>query len=437
MTKKHHKKKEKTEFVKTKFRTQWNKDAENSNNIKKNISKSSIWQLNPQKIIWGVLSFTSLFLVSIYSFVMWSFEWNNYIKSHNLISKDIYINSNSRDNIVIYKSDKDLTNYSLSSTCKLDQKFIKKINSNYIFYFKFLDSKCTNPYLYLKNMDDKIISSLIKVNLIDDLSLINKLTDYKSDDLRNMKKDLLTQIDEYKNYSRQSWSIVKNIDFLEKNKIYKNANYLKSKINYILEEREKNYLMPVSGYWLAKRWDRKMLSTIPNAGRPYRLDTTDWIHHGWDIMAPLYTPVRALSEWTIIRVVNWFQFDDINKKLRKWKNLSFKDKMYNLDVFRWNQIWLKTLKWDIVFYSHLYSINPEIKEWMFISEWMNMWKIWITWVPDKAYSNYHLHFEIAKNPKNIDRVGTYTFEEMMNWDYVWKWLTNDQIFDLQDKLFRK
>ena len=138
MTKKHHKKKEKTEFVKTKVQIQVTQISQN-------------W-LNPQKIIWGILSFTSLFLVSIYSFVMWSFEWNNYIKSHNLISKDIYINSNSRDNIVIYKSDKDLTNYSLSSTCKLDQKFIKKINSNYIFYFKFLDSKCTNPYLYLKSI---------------------------------------------------------------------------------------------------------------------------------------------------------------------------------------------------------------------------------------------------------------------------------------------
>lgn len=425
MTKKQSKKKTISKFI------------ENPIKIEEIAAKINKIQTNPHKIIWGVLSFLSLFLVSIYSFVAWSFDWNDYIKSHSIISKDIYINSSSKDDIVIYKSDKDLSTYSLSSNCKIEQKFIKQVNSYYIFYFKYLDTKCSNPYLYLKNWNDKIISSLFSVNLIDDVSLIKKLTDYKSDDLRSMKADLVKKVEELDLYKTNSGTSIKNIAFLEKNKEYKNAFYLKSKINYILTERSKNYLLPVAWYGLAKRWDRKMLSTIPNAGRPYRLDTTDWIHHWWDSMAPLYTPVRALSDSIIIRVVNGFKFEDINKKLRKWANLSYEDKMYNLDIFRWNQIWLKTMKWDIVFYSHLYSIDENIKEWMIIKEWETMWKIGISWVPDKAYTNYHLHFEIAKNPKIFDRAGAYSFEEMMYWPREWKWLTNDQVFDLQDKLFRK
>lgn len=425
MTKKHHKKKKKTEFVKISINSE-----ENIPEIIKN-------KINPHKIIWGILSFISLFLVSIYSFVMWSFDWIDYIKSHTIISKDIYIDSTSRDDIVIYKSDKDLTNYSLISTCGIEQKFIKNINWYYIFYFKFLDTNCRNPYLYLKNGDDKIMSSLIEVNLIDDYSLLNKLLDYKTEDLRDIKKNLISQIDWLKNYSANSGSLIKNIDFLEKNKSYKNANYLKSKINYILEERTKNYLLPIAGYWLAKEWDKKMLSTIPNAWRPYRLDTTDGIHHGWDSMAPKYTPVRSLADGIIIRVVNWFKFEDIAAKMKIWTKLTLEQKMKNLDVLRWNQIWLKTMNWDVVFYSHLDSINPEIKEWMLIKANITMWKVGITWVPDKNYTNTHLHFEIAKNPKIKNKVWTYTFDDMINWDYLWKWMSIKGIFALQEKTFRK
>lgn len=425
MTKKHHKKKESSKFVETSIK------------IEELAIKVNKEQINPHKIIWGVLSFISLFLVSVYSFVMWNFDWKDYIKSHTIISKDIYIDSASRDDIVIYKSDIDLTNYSLQSTCKIEQKFVKNINWYYIFYFKFLDTSCRNSYLYLKNGNDKIMSSLIEVNLIDDYSLVNKLLDHKTEDLRDMKKNLISKIDWLKNYSGNSGSLIKNIDFLEKNKAYKNANYIKSKINYILTEREKPYILPVAWYSLAKEWDKKMLSTIPNAWRPYRLDTTDWIHHGWDSMAPLHTAVRALSDWIIIRVVNWFKFEDIATKMKTWTGLTINEKMKNLDVLRWNQIWLKTMNWDVVFYSHLDSINPEIKEWMLIKANITMWKVGITWVPDKNYTNTHLHFEIAKNPKIKDKVWTYNFDDMINWDYLWKWMSIKDIFALQEKTFRK
>lgn len=424
MTKKQSKKSTSSTFIKTPIKVE---------DISVEIKKT---QINPNKIIWGILSFLSLSLVSVYSFVMWSFDWNDYIKSHSLISKDIYINSTSRDDIVIYKSDKDLTNYELTSSCKIDQKFVKNINWYYIFYFKFLDSNCKNPYLYLKNNTDKIMSSLIEVNLIDDYSLINKLTDYKSDNLKEMKKDLVTKIESLKDFSNKSWSIIKNIDALEKSKDYKNTVYLKSKINYILTERQNNYLIPVAWYNLPKD-DKKGRSEIPNAWRPYRIDTTDWIHHGWDVLAPKYTPVRSLSDWIIIRIVNWFKFEDIDGKIKTWSRLSFDDKMKNLDVLRWNQIWLKTMKWDVIFYAHLDTINPEIKEWMLIKGNTPMWKIGITWIPDKNRTNTHLHFEVAKNPKLKEKIWTYTFDDMINWDYLGKWMSVKDIFALQEKTFRK
>lgn len=423
MTKKQSKKKISSDFIETPIKIE---------EIATEINKI---QINPNKIIWGILSFLTLFLVSIYSFVMWSFDWNDYIKSHSLISKDIYINSRSKDDIVIYKSDKDLTNYELQSTCKIDQKFVKNINWYYIFYFKFLDSKCKNPYLYLKNNNDKIISSLISVNLINDYSLLNKLTDYKSDYLKEMKKWLIDQLDWLSDYSGNSWSIIKNIDFLEKNKKYKNAIYLKSKINYILTERQNNYLIPVAWYTLPKD-DRTGRSEIPNAGRPYRADTTDGIHHGWDVLAPKYTPVRSLADGMIIRIVKWFKFEDLNK-LKIWTGLTFDDRMVNLDIFRGNQIWLKTMNWDVVFYAHLDSINPEINEWMLIKADQAMWKIGITWIPDKNRTNTHLHFEIAKNPQILEKAWNYTFDDMINWDYLGKWMSVADVFKLQEKTFRK
>ncbi|MDD5213264.1 MAG: M23 family metallopeptidase [Candidatus Gracilibacteria bacterium] len=423
MTKKQSKKKTTSEFIETPIKIE---------DIASEINKI---QINPHKIIGGILSFLTLFLVSIYSFVMGSFDGNDYIKSHSLISKDIYINSTSKDDIVIYKSDKDLSNYGLQSTCKIDQKFVKNINGYYIFYFKFLDTNCKNPYLYLKSNNDKIMSSLIEVNLIDDYSLINKLTDYKSDDLKEMKKGLIVTLDGLSDYSGNSGSIIKNIDFLEKNKEYKNASYLKSKINYILTERQNNYLIPVAGYNLPKD-DKKGRSEIPNAGRPYRADTTDGIHHGWDVLAPKYTPVRSLADGIIIRIVHDFKFEDL-KKLKTRTGLTFDDKMVNLDIFRGNQIWLKTMNGDVVFYAHLDSINPEIKEGMLVKADTTMGKIGITGIPDKNRTNTHLHFEVAKNPKILGKAGNYTFDDMINWDYLGKGMNIADVFKLQEKTFRK
>lgn len=422
------------------------KEKKNSNLLKNQKSKKDkeiIKQIEEKKKIWfihkiilSVLALVSLIWASYYSFVIWAFNREIEIKSHLLLSKDLYINSNMKDNLVIYKSENDLSKYKLlSKSCKIESKFVSKKDDFYIFHFKFLDEKCINPYLHLETEKWIIASSYFDINIIDDFSLLNKLTDYKSEDLKNMKKDLVAKIEKYNDDSKKSFSWITNIDFLQRNRLYKEDIYQKDKINYILEWRKQTYLIPVDWYNLPKN-DRTWRNQIPNAGRPYRADTTDGIHHGWDVVAPLYTPVRALADGMVIRVINNFKFEDL-KKLKTWSGLSFDDKMKNLDIFRWNQIWIKTMKWDIVFYSHLDSIDPKIKVWTFVQAGLSMWKIWITWVPDKNYKNYHLHFEIAINPKDTQKIWNYNFDDMINWNYLWKWMWWKEIFAMQDKMFKK
>jgi len=96
--------------------------------------------------------------------------------------------------------------------------------------------------------------------------------------------------------------------------LYKNLSIgLESDIaQNILQDRENTkYLSPVAGYALPNK-DK----LIPGTGRPYRRDTTDGIHHGWDIMAPIGTPVQSLAKGKIIRIVNnwnWGKFNTLKR----------------------------------------------------------------------------------------------------------------------------
>ena len=175
-------------------------------------------------------------------------------------------------------------------------------------------------------------------------------------------------------------------------------------------------------------------NVIPNAGRPYRKHYTDWIHHWWDIMAPRGTMTSAIDDGIIIRVVRDFSYEDISKIVKNWK-ISYEQKLRNLDILRWNQVWLKTTKWDVMFYSHLWKIEDNIVEWAFVSVWQNIWTIDKTWVPDRNYSNFHLHFPIMKNPYNIEKAWKYSWEDYMAWDWYLKWETPDEIIRDQKNIF--
>lgn len=176
------------------------------------------------------------------------------------------------------------------------------------------------------------------------------------------------------------------------------------------------------------------LSKIPNAWRPYRKSYTDGIHHWWDVWHKLWEKVIAVDDWIIIRVVSDFEFYDLNK-IKHWKNLTYDEKLRNLDILRWNQVWLKTSRWDVVFYSHLKDVNSSMKVGSTINKWDLIWTIGISGVPDKNYTDYHLHFTIHKNPYNIAKAGKYDIDNYMKWDWYFKWELNSAVFEWQKELF--
>jgi len=38
-------------------------------------------------------------------------------------------------------------------------------------------------------------------------------------------------------------------------------------------------------------------------------------------------------------------------------------------------------------------------------------------VPDKSYTDYHLHFEVRKNPRIPGQAGKYTIRDVMDWEW--------------------
>jgi hypothetical protein len=110
-------------------------------------------------------------------------------------------------------------------------------------------------------------------------------------------------------------------------------------------------------------------------------------------------------------------------------------KLRNLDVHRGNQVWLKTMKWEIVLYSHLEDVYDDIEEWMFVSKWTKLWTTWITGVPERWYTDYHLHFAIHKNPYNSFKAWKYSIDEYMTWDWLLKWLDMNDVKVKQQEIF--
>ena len=187
-------------------------------------------------------------------------------------------------------------------------------------------------------------------------------------------------------------------------------------------------MVPLAGHKLPT-----ISAKVPNSWRGYRADYTDGIHHWWDIDWNFWEQILAIDDWIIVRVVNDFRFDDLNE-IKRWENLSYEDKIKNLDILRWNQVWLKTMKWDVIFYSHFNDILENIKEWYVVRKWEPIWTIWISWIPDKSYNDYHMHFPIHKNPYE-NKVKKYTFMDYMNWDWYFKGKSVNYILENQYNIF--
>jgi len=135
-----------------------------------------------------------------------------------------------------------------------------------------------------------------------------------------------------------------NYDIIKRSRYNKELKHLNKIITDIVKKRKHKYKIPVPGYKLPK-----YITKLPNSARNYRKDYTDGIHHGIDIDAPLWSRIVSIDDGIVIKVVKDFKFSDLNQ-IKRWKNLTYEQKLKNLDILRGNQVWIKTMKWDVVFF---------------------------------------------------------------------------------------
>lgn len=334
-------------------------------------------------------------------------SWNNIF----LDSKDLNFV------IVSYSSNTDISAYRLHTVCNSETTLLSKKNNQFTFKLRFLNKLCSNNNIVLKDNKWNFIPwSLIKLRLIKNSDLYSTLLDYSDLELKNIYNEFQNGVKKYMIFSNYEETKFKDtFSFLKKSRIYKEYLYNSKIILNIITSRQDKYISPVKNYKFSSSH-----SKLPNASRWYRESYTDWIHHWWDINAPYWTDVIALDHWLVVRVVDNFKASELsNIKRGKW--LTYLEELNNLDILRWNQVWIKTMKWEVVFYSHLSNIWLNIEEWSIISKWEILWQIWISWVPGNNYKDYHLHFAIHENPYIKSKAWKYSYNEYMAWDWKFKW----------------
>ncbi|MFK7779528.1 MAG: M23 family metallopeptidase [Candidatus Gracilibacteria bacterium] len=347
------------------------------------------------------------------------------------LSENIYLDSLELKNTkILFKSGEDLDNYKIKSECNIFSKLTHSKGDFYMFDLKFFDNNCTNSNFILVDENSEI-KSKFTLNLVKENDLLSKLFDLKTTRLVQLKNILDKKVLTNSKYDKYDKEVEENYyTYLEKNRSLKEAIYSLGIITNIIEKRQEKYIVPVLG--------RKMPTTsakIPNSSRTYRNDYTDGIHHGWDIDGNFGEQVIALDEGIIVRVVDEFDFSDLNI-IKRGNNLTYDEKVRNLDILRGNQVWIKTTSGDVVMYSHLNDIFSNIEIGESIRKGQPLGTIGITGVPDKNYTDFHLHFVVHKNPFITEKVGSYDIDDYMKWDWAFKGETTAYIIENQGKYFQ-
>lgn len=337
--------------------------------------------------------------------------------------------------MLVVRASKETTNLSLSSGCEHTEKLIYK-NTDleaynlYVLKISLYSSDCTNNTVFIKNNGKDV--GLYHLNIVSRSAKLEKSLDnsseYLTTELKSLTiflRDTTEKIAQKKDISTLSAKI-SQIELWYDKKWLEHEKELREDI---LQKRNNlTFISPIRGKSLSTR-NTKM----PNSPRPFRAAVTDGVHHGWDIDAPIGTPIHAIGEGMIIRIVDNFTWKDFDRITRK-KYLTDYEKARNLDILRWNQVWLKTIDGNVIFLSHLSEIAPWLHVWQKVEKWDNLGKVWISGVPDKWYTDSHLHFEIVQNPHTTRDIPAPT-EEMIMWSYLGKWLSKSQVLSLQDSLF--
>jgi len=376
----------------------------------------------------SVILFSLLFWYSLV--FAWTWIFDNSASIVFKLSDNIYLDSLwLRNTKIVFKSGDDLKNYDIKSECEIFSELSHNKWDYYTYEIKFFDNDCDKSNFILVN-DKSEIKISFKLNLITEFNILSKLLDIKTTRLVQLKNTLNKKIVYYSDYKKYDKDIEENYYvFLVKNRLLNESIYNRNLIDNIITKREEKYSVPVIWYDMPITWVK-----IPNSWRWYREDYTDWIHHGWDIDWEFWEQVVALDDWIIIRVVSEFEYSDLDT-IKRADDLSYEEKLVNLDILRWNQVWLKTMSGDLVMYSHLNDIFSNVKTWEVVKKNQPLWTIWITWVPDINYKDYHLHFVVHKNPFSSTSVWLYDYEDYMKWDWLFKWKSKDFILKNQLNYF--
>lgn len=333
--------------------------------------------------------------------------------------------------VLIYKSNIDISWYNLHSSCEINYSFLEEYKSLYFFKVDYGEnSLCKNGNIVLENAGAKIISSLTRLHIRDRVDDLETFIDYNTADLQDFLQDLEETMQKYaiyKNYSQKS--IAKNYSFLKGQRKYEQALYRKEILDYILAGRKHKYISPVPGKHISEKY-----SKVPNAPRPYRDNYTDGIHHGWDIDGGYGDQVVALDDGIIVRVVSDFDKSDFSR-IQYGDNLSDTQKLQNLDILRGKQVWLKTLKGEVVFYSHLDTVIHDLSTGDVVQKWDKIGTTGVTGVPQDGYDDYHLHFAIMENPYTIEKAWLYNIWDYMSWDWLTRGMDHEEVINAQRNIF--
>ncbi|MDA9129250.1 M23 family metallopeptidase [Candidatus Gracilibacteria bacterium] len=351
------------------------------------------------------------------------------------VSEKIFLDDeNLSKTIVSYRSNTNISDYEIYSSCESSTQFLEKYKGVYFFEIDFHgNTECKNEYIILKNPEtqEKIVNSMSELEFIPANQELATFIDYSDQDLELYESGLEIDMNKnslYKN-SVNLRNIVENYNYIFGNRVYQEAEYQKNIIEEIQTGRQEKYLIPVAGRSLSYSH-----SKIPNAPRNYRESYTDGIHHGWDIDGDFGEELIALDDGIIVRVVSDFDRTDFDK-IDYGNNLSEYQKTRNLDILRGKQVWLKTLKGEVVFYSHLNDVAGGIEEGVRVNRGDVLGTMGVTGVPGDNYTDYHLHFPIMENPYRIEDAGRYDFGDYMVWNWKLHDLPAHEVLEQQSDIF--
>lgn len=213
-----------------------------------------------------------------------------------------------------------------TSLCPDSRTILDNKNGHTILRWK-LDGKCNVPVVTYKD-----VNYILPINGA--LPPREALSDISSETLRNTLRASTVIKSDYRLSSLRLREFFANIE-------------------EILRARDTRFALPIPGVPLPTK-----NTLLPNAARPFRAGTTDAIHHGWDFYVSEGTPVRAIESGTIIHVKRDFTWNEMNSLHDGDSEL---EQQENLDTYRGNTVYLKTLSGHVGIYAHLSDIPNNIQ----------------------------------------------------------------------------